>query len=641
MLDQLFSSKTRTALLAHLFKSEKDARMAREILRAADVDIPNGTRELNRLVISGLVSVEKKGTKRLYRLNSLCRFYKPLKDLFDEYARGQGNADLAGLSRQLKLATLTDTDPWMLGEDIPDIDLFFSQIWLSSFANELAQPGGRAFRKILTVYRGYHLWFYYGERDSYEVAQHIVDKMVKDPSFAQKINSEIVRESDALRDFAEQLPSREELKKWSPKDLWDAYRQHDEIHTRYYQWGWLPVAADMFHSNFTETLKAYLALKKIPAEKANEYFVLLTQPTKPSLIQQEQEEFLEIVQSIQRDAYHKKLFTSLFRAFEEQEAAPYGLSTHTPEYEEKLRLKIQESKNMIKKSVVNQIESHCRKYFYVKHMYIGKEEVYTPDHYLKEVVKWVGRNSNAGSLLKQKKSELKRVETARKKLKEKLKLGRGHEVLFDAFGDFMVTKIYRRYAQIYALYRMHPLLEEIANRLQLSEQEVRFLLPDEVGPALLRGKLDREEVRKRPEFCVYYVEKGRERVVTGEPARLLAARAQTSRLSEEKITELKGQTGCMGIAEGIVKIVTRPRDMEKMNIGDVLVSIATDPDIVAAMKKAAAIVTEQGGVTSHAAIVSRELNIPCVIGTKIATHVLKDGDRVRVDANKGIVTLLS
>ena len=80
--------------------------------------------------------------------------------------------------------------------------------------------------------------------------------------------------------------------------------------------------------------------------------------------------------------------------------------------------------------------------------------------------------------------------------------------------------------------------------------------------------------------------------------------------------------------------------MNKMNKGDILVSIATDPDIVPAMKKAAAIVTEQGGVTSHAAIVSRELRIPCVIGTKIATKVLKDNDLVEVDATKGIIKIL-
>ena len=96
----------------------------------------------------------------------------------------------------------------------------------------------------------------------------------------------------------------------------------------------------------------------------------------------------------------------------------------------------------------------------------------------------------------------------------------------------------------------------------------------------------------------------------------------------------------MGHAKGRVKIVIRPSDMGKMNKGDILVSIATDPDIVSAMKKAAAIVTEQGGVTSHAAIVSRELGIPCVIGTKIATKVLHDGDLVEVDATKGIIKVL-
>ena len=86
-----------------------------------------------------------------------------------------------------------------------------------------------------------------------------------------------------------------------------------------------------------------------------------------------------------------------------------------------------------------------------------------------------------------------------------------------------------------------------------------------------------------------------------------------------------------------MKIIIRAKDMWKMQKGDVLVSIATDPDVVPAMKKASAIVTEQGGITSHAAIVSRELGIPCIIGTKIATKIFKDGDMVEVDANKGVV----
>ena len=70
---------------------------------------------------------------------------------------------------------------------------------------------------------------------------------------------------------------------------------------------------------------------------------------------------------------------------------------------------------------------------------------------------------------------------------------------------------------------------------------------------------------------------------------------------------------------------------------DILVSHMTSPDIVPVMKKAAAIVTDLGGLTCHAAIVARELKKPCVIGTKVATQVLKDGDKVEVNADKGIV----
>ena len=77
-----------------------------------------------------------------------------------------------------------------------------------------------------------------------------------------------------------------------------------------------------------------------------------------------------------------------------------------------------------------------------------------------------------------------------------------------------------------------------------------------------------------------------------------------------------------------------------MKDNEILVSPMTVPDYLPAMKKAKAIITDEGGITCHAAIVSRELGIPCIVGTKIATQVLKDGDRVEVDANKGIVKIL-
>lgn len=103
---------------------------------------------------------------------------------------------------------------------------------------------------------------------------------------------------------------------------------------------------------------------------------------------------------------------------------------------------------------------------------------------------------------------------------------------------------------------------------------------------------------------------------------------------------LTGTVSFQGTASGTVRIINTPDDMKKMRRGDILVSFATTPSIVPAMKKAAAIITDEGGLTCHAAIVSRELKIPCVVGTKHATRVFKDGDRVEVDANTGTVRLL-
>jgi phosphohistidine swiveling domain-containing protein len=109
---------------------------------------------------------------------------------------------------------------------------------------------------------------------------------------------------------------------------------------------------------------------------------------------------------------------------------------------------------------------------------------------------------------------------------------------------------------------------------------------------------------------------------------------------EEGIREIRGVSANKGKAEGIVKVVLNPStDYKKFNQGDILVASMTRPEYIYLMKKASAIITDEGGITSHASIMSRELGIPCIIGTKIATKVLKDGMEVEVDANKGIIKI--
>lgn len=103
---------------------------------------------------------------------------------------------------------------------------------------------------------------------------------------------------------------------------------------------------------------------------------------------------------------------------------------------------------------------------------------------------------------------------------------------------------------------------------------------------------------------------------------------------------LKGLGASAGVVEGIVRVVLGNNDRDAFKEGEILVTRITDPTMVAIMAKSSAIVCDVGSITSHPSIVSRELGIPCVVNTKQATSLLKDGMRVKVDGGKGEVYLL-
>ncbi len=108
----------------------------------------------------------------------------------------------------------------------------------------------------------------------------------------------------------------------------------------------------------------------------------------------------------------------------------------------------------------------------------------------------------------------------------------------------------------------------------------------------------------------------------------------------KNVSEFKGQVAFAGLVRGTVRIVKKQSHMQEVEEGDILVAPMTTPDFLLAMKKAAAFVTDEGGITCHAAIVAREMKKPCIIGTKIATQILKNGDFVEVDAGKGVVRII-
>jgi len=190
--------------------------------------------------------------------------------------------------------------------------------------------------------------------------------------------------------------------------------------------------------------------------------------------------------------------------------------------------------------------------------------------------------------------------------------------------------------------KLIPFYKILAQELEVDYLQWNNLKSGEIED-ILQGKLkiSDKELKERSKGYVFLMENGKEKLIVGENAKKMAEWIDENVGGIDKdIKEIKGQSVSSGLVEGRVRIALTPKESYKLEKGDVLVCSMTSPDYVPAMKKTVAIVTDEGGLLSHAAIVSRELGKPCIIGTKIATQVLKDGDLVEVDAEKGIVKIL-
>lgn len=489
---------------------------------------------------------------------------------------------------------LNDGDKWLLAEDIPNIDFQFSQIWLSSFVNDLEKTIGINYKKVISIYNGYNLKFYYGDKDSETVSSTILRKIV-DENFGVEINKNIRRAADELFEISRKITPIF-LIGLNNKEFSDFYRKLDDVHTEFYSWCWLPNAVDMFHTHFTNHLKNLLAKHSKSEEKINTALVALSFSEEKSFIQDELESLLKI---------------AIYRKGHPDDQATF----------EKM------------------ITEHHTGYFFLKHLWIGKDGISTIEEYRQAIDKILSKDDPSEAL----ESEHKKLEYDKKlrgEYEKKLNLSQKEKELFRVYAEFAFTKAYRRRVQLYWAYKMDFIFQELSKRFGISFIESRFLLPEEVTEGLEKelSKEMKMVVAERTKHCVYYAEKNLDIVAIDDDCKQFE-----SMIVEEinhEVGEFNGQVACTGKVQGLVKIVNSTSDMQKVNDGDILVSIATNPDILPAMKKAVAFVTEQGGITSHAAIIAREMRKPCIIGTKIATKVLKDGDLVEVDANSGVVRIL-
>lgn len=176
----------------------------------------------------------------------------------------------------------------------------------------------------------------------------------------------------------------------------------------------------------------------------------------------------------------------------------------------------------------------------------------------------------------------------------------------------------------------------ISEKTSYEENSAYFLTTDEIIIFLKDSKLPLEkELEDRSKGLVIFYKGNNQMLLTGTEYEQFI-----DLLVGADKSEIKGNIAFKGIAKGVVRIVFDPLNVKEFNEGDILVTGMTRPEFLPLMKKAGAFVTDAGGLLSHAAIVARELKKPCILATEIATKILKDGDFVEVDADKGIVKIL-
>lgn len=182
--------------------------------------------------------------------------------------------------------------------------------------------------------------------------------------------------------------------------------------------------------------------------------------------------------------------------------------------------------------------------------------------------------------------------------------------------------------------------------LSLAEQKKQKLTDEEIVQVAEIGKKIEEHYGK-PQDTEWAIEDDKIYFVQSRPVTTIKEQTANSNQNSDEDRKpktesnqeviLKGIAASVGIASGPVRILHSPKEIDRVQKGDVLVTEMTTPDYVPAMKKAVGIVTDTGGQTSHAAIVSRELGIPCVVGSGTATHTLKENQVISVDGAKGVV----
>lgn len=295
------------------------------------------------------------------------------------------------------------------------------------------------------------------------------------------------------------------------------------------------------------------------------------------------------------------------------------------------------NRNIKKEDYIQKLKQHAEKYNYVE-LHVSTRDPLKLFDFEKRLNKLFDNNSKElHSQLQELKNKNKEIKKRKTLLFEKYNFSEFENNIITILEFISETKAKITDHACLLNYVLVTVAKQLSKQWNVSMKIFFLMFPDEIKIYAHKNKLDKKFINSisRRKNAVIWTKGDELKIFFGKKANIFLDK----KISKEKINskQINGTPIFKGKLKGKVKIVKSIKDFSKIEQGDILISSDTTPDFVPIFNKVSAIVTDEGGVICHAAIVAREMKIPCVVGTKIATKVFKNNDVIEIDAEKGII----
>ncbi len=474
---------------------------------------------------------------------------------------------------------------WWIWERPAQIHLIYSAA--ASATYPLVKEYGLGYASILYGFFSNNMVRWMCHMDAMEENGKQTLQKFLDQKYYDEVEQKRMRENKKLHAILERIRVTD-LTQLSNQELLDLYNEYDETYINW--WGVVQVA-ELIAYGGEAVLK-----ERLTPEQFKQYFSLLVTPTKKSYTNREEEDMFEIV----------------------KQAKNYGIDDS---------------------EVRRRILEHTRKYHWLQNNFLST--TYLDEEHFTDVVR-IQLAADVDKIRKDNEGRLLEVQKEKEQILDWIEADDELRSIIWLIDEFCYLQDLRKAMDMEANWYTDLFCKEVARRTETDYDVIKFATPVQLREIITEGVVPMEQLQLQAEHTViiFNDRDDTSEVFAGDQAVRKEKEVLGEQAKEQEVTEIEGMCASVGRYTGIVRKCISAQEAHALQPGEVLVTTMTSPDFVVAMKKAGAIITDQGGITSHAAIVSRELGIPCIIGTGVASKVLQDGDTVEIRANHGVVKII-